>query len=100
VRALVSENFIQELGGAVRDQMRLGEPGVAVHQNQELHQLLHPVEVSSGGVVEDRYEVDGDGARGLFAFGDVDLPAELSHPGLPFFRAMVPERKTRVPARV
>jgi len=81
VRAGVAEELDQQFGSAVGDEVLLGETWGAVYEDHEFDDSGDVVEVADRGV-QGAEQVDGGGARGLFALGGGQLRAELADPGL------------------
>src|SRR4051812_15683720 len=76
-----AEHLMEQLRGAVCDQVRLREVGRAVHEDQQLEDAGDRVEVGRCGM-ERAEKPNRDSARGLLSLRDGDLRTESANPGL------------------
>src|ERR1700730_2285594 len=95
MRALGLENFPEELGSSIGNQMLFGECGRTVDQHQELHNPRNPVEIARGGF-EGGHQLDGNAARSFPSFGRREVLTQLANPGLPGFFRDVPGNEQEI----
>jgi hypothetical protein len=97
VLATVAEDFGEQFGGAVGDEMLLVERRGAVHQHEQLDDAPDRIEVA-GRCFKSSQQIDGDPARGLFAVRRGEIRAELPGPGLAILLRDMTGDEDQIPA--